>query len=69
MSNEYKDWMWDMIQEVVLDRYLVDKITRVYPQPHEGTPHFVEGLKNNRPVKYFVYISDDGEWTVEHREF
>ena len=27
MSNEYKDWMWDMIQDIVRDRYLVDKIT------------------------------------------
>ena len=68
MSNMYKDWMWDVIQDVCIDRGLVDKVTSVYPAPDEGTPKYVEGLKNGQRVKYYVRLDEDGYWLCEHRE-
>lgn len=68
MSNMYKDWMWDTIQEVCLERGLVDKIVSVYPDPSEGIPHYVEGYKNGQRVKYYVRLDKDEGWLCEHRE-
>lgn len=68
MSNEYKDWMWDTIQEICIDRGLVDKIIKVYPDSSEGTPQYVEGYKNGKRVKYYVRLDEDGDWLCEHRE-
>ena len=62
MSNEYKDWIIDKIQEEVLEQGLVDKITDVY----DGC--YVEGLKNGKPVKYYVTLTDEG-WLCRHQEF
>ena len=69
MSNEAKDWQWDKIQEEVLERNLADEITKCYPDPSEGWPHFVEGLKNGEPVKFEVFYDRDlCEWRCERRE-
>ena len=52
MSNEYKDWLWDHVQDIVLERGLVDKITHVEPNdPALGAPHHIWGLKNGEPVR------------------
>jgi len=68
MGNMYKDWMWDVIQDVCIDRGLVDTIIAVYPNPDEGIPHFVEGYKNGKRVKYYVRLDEGGDWLCEHRE-
>ena len=69
MSNEYKDWLWDRVQEVVLERGLVDKITHVEPEdPAEGAPHHIWGLKNGEKVKYYIHYDPDMGWLCEHRE-
>lgn len=67
MSNMNKDWIYDEIQERCLERGLVDKITAVYPLPHEGLPQYVEGLRNGQKVKYYVHLTEEG-WLCEHRE-
>lgn len=68
MSNEYKDWLWDTIQEIVFDRGLVDKITDIYPIPDEGEPCYIEGLKNLQRVKYYIHYLPEEGWLCEHRE-
>lgn len=69
MSNEHKDWLWDKVQEVVLERGLVDKITHVEPQDAtEGAPHHIWGIKNGENVKYYVHYDADMGWLCEHRE-
>jgi hypothetical protein len=69
MSNEYKDWLWDHVQDIVLERGLVDKITHVEPNdPALGAPHHIWGLKNGEPVKYYVHYDPTLGWLCEHRE-
>lgn len=67
MSNEYKDWIFDEIQDRVLEKGLIDTITDIYPQPDEGTPCYVEGLKDGEKVKYYVRLTEEG-WLCEHKE-
>jgi len=68
MSNEAKDYQFDVIQDVVIERGLVDTVTAVYPNPEEGWPQYVEGIKNGQRVKYYVkYMPEEG-WLCEHRE-
>lgn len=69
MSNEYKDWLWDHVQDLVFERGLVDKITHVEPDnPAHGAPHHIWGLKNGEPVKYYIHYDADQGWLCEHRE-
>lgn len=69
MSNEYKDWLWDYVQDIVLERGLVDKITHVEPNdPALGAPNHIWGLKNGEPVRYYVHYDPEFGWLCEHRE-
>ena len=69
MSNEYKDWLWDYVQDIALERNLVDKITKVKPSdPSRGRPQFIWGIKNNAPVKYAVIYDEELGYVFEHRE-
>ena len=69
MSNEYKDWLWDHVQDIVLERGLVDKITHIEPNdPALGAPHHIWGLKNGEPVRYYVHYDPEQGWLCEHRE-
>ena len=69
MSNEYKDWLWDHVQDLALERGLVDKITEVWPRdPAEGSPQYIWGLKNGQKVKYYVNYDKDLGYLYEHRE-
>ena len=61
MSNEYKDWVRDKIQEEVLEQGLLDKITDVYG----GC--YVEGFKDNKFIKYYVTLTEEG-WLCRHEE-
>lgn len=62
MSNESKDWLYDKIQEVVLEANAADKITNV-----QG--NIVEGLKNGQRVKFKVWFDYDlNMWIYERRE-
>ena len=69
MSNEHKDWLWDHVQDIVLERGLLDKITHVEPSdPALGSPHHIWGLKNGEPVKYYIHYDPTLGWLCEHRE-
>ena len=69
MSNEYKDWLWDYVQDIVIERGLVDKIVDVWPDdPAEGAPQYIWGLKNGEKVKYYIHYDPDMGWLCEHRE-
>ena len=68
MSNEYKEWIWDHIQDIVIERGLVDKVTAVYPEPYDGTPDHIEGIKNGERVRYYVHYNPEFGWLCEHRE-
>ncbi len=68
MSNMYKEWIWDKIQEVVIERGLIDYITSVTPPACEGTPCYVIGFKNNKAVKYHVECIDEG-WVCTKEDF
>ena len=68
MSNEYKDWLYDKVQDVVLEVGVVDKVIKVRPcQLYDA--HIVEGLKNGQKVKFEVWFdSVQEEWKYERRE-
>lgn len=62
MSNEYRDWLWDKVQDIVLERDLAD-VT------FNSDERFVEGFKNGEPVRFEVWFDDElYEWRVERRE-
>ena len=68
MSNEYKDWLWDTVTDIVLDHNLADKITKVRACRNYDS-HIVEGLKNGEKVKFEVWFDDElCEWRIERRE-
>lgn len=63
MSNEHKDWLWNKIQEIVLDRGLADRTLNT------SDTRFVDGIRNGQRVRYEVWFDDElCEWRVEHRE-
>lgn len=69
MSNEYKDWLWDYIQDLAFERGLVDRITKVEPSdPAIGSPKFIWGIKDGLPVKYEVLHDEIERYRYEHRE-
>ena len=67
MSKEYKEWLWDRIQEEVLAQGLIDDIISAWPAPCEGTPCYVKGFKDHKCVKYYVILTDEG-WLCRHQE-
>ena len=66
MSNEYKDWLYDRVWDLVLERGLLDEIIEMWPK--EGTPQYVRGLKNGQKVKYYVNYDLERGFLFEHRE-
>lgn len=63
MSNEYKDWLWDKVQDVLFEAGVVDKTFNT------STTRFVDGLKNGERVRFEVWYDDqDCEWKFERRE-
>lgn len=69
MSNEYKDWLWEYIQDLALERGLLDKIIKIEPDdPAVGCPKFIWGLKNNAPVKLECLYDEVEGYKYEHRE-
>lgn len=66
MSNEYKDWLWDRVQDLVLDANAADRITDVIK--HNDT-FILYGCKNDEPVKFIVYFDEALQmWNFEQRE-
>ena len=61
MSNEYKDWLTDRIQDEVIAQGLLDEITDVWDRC------YVEGLKNGKQYVYYVTLTDEG-WLCRHEE-
>lgn len=66
MSNEYKDWLHDHVQDLAFERGLVDKIAYVWPE--EGEPQYIWGYRNGQKVKYYVRYDTEFGWLYEHRE-
>lgn len=65
MSNEYKDWLYDKVQDTVLNANVIDKISNIEPHWHNHS-YVVSGYKDNTPVKFEVWLSDwTGEWKFE----
>jgi hypothetical protein len=63
MSNEYKDYLYDRATDLVLERGLADKVLNT------STGRFVDGFKDNQPVRFEVWFDDKlEEWRVERRE-
>lgn len=57
MSNEYKDWLRDAMQDEMLEQGLVDIITEVYPKDN---PCYIEGVKGDEVVNYYVNLTPEG---------
>lgn len=67
MSNEYKDWIWDKLQDVVLEAGVIDKILQVIP--YDNIYGVVHGIKDGYHVQYNVWFDDDeGKWAFERME-
>lgn len=63
MSNEYKDWEREKIQDIVLERGLADRTLSTSETP------FVNGIKDGQPVRFEVWFDMDlNEWRCERRE-
>ena len=69
MSNEYKDWIQDKVQDVLLDAYQVDRTEEVIPSPIKDI-YIVRGQKNGEKVAFAVWFDDNEcEWKYERREY
>lgn len=67
MSNEFKDYLWNTISDVVLNSGIMDKIEEI-PNPSYSKT-YVHGWKNEQKVLLQVWFDDEiGEWRIEHRE-
>ena len=64
MSNEYKDWLYDKLQDVLLQVGAIDKVLQVivWEGDNAGVVH---GVKDGIHVKYTVFMEDDGSWDYE----
>lgn len=68
MSNEYKDYMCDKAQEILLDACVIDKIIKTRLCSLYAA-YIIEGLKNEQKVKFEVWFDDvEQEWKFERRE-
>ena len=68
MSNEFKDYLYDKICEVVLDSGAMDEIEQVRGISY-SIRNYVYGCKNGQKVILMVWFDDDtNEWRIEHRE-
>ena len=68
MSNEFKDWLYDTLYEVVIDSGAVDRIEEIGSTAY-SIRNYVYGWKNGQRVTLMVWFDDEvGEWKIEHRE-
>ena len=68
MSNEYKDWLLDRVQEVLLDANVIDEVNEVCESPIYGR-RIVYGYKNGEKVAFAVWFNNnENEWQYERRE-
>ena len=68
MSNEFKDYLYDKIYDVVLDSGAIDQIDEICSASY-SIRNYVYGRKNGQRVVLMVWFNDDiGEWQIEHRE-
>ena len=67
MSDEFKDWLGNRIDEVILTSGVMDKIEEI-PNPSYNKT-YVHGWKNGQKVLLEVWFDDElEEWRIEHRE-
>ena len=67
MSNEYKEYLLDKVQELVLDYGAMDTIDEIKPT-YCLERKYVYGQKNGQKVVVLVYLDDNtGDWVIEHR--
>lgn len=70
MSNEYKDWLWDHVWDLALERGIIDKVHKMEPaDPSYGVPRFLYGVKNNQLVKFEILEDEIEDYRFEYREF
>lgn len=68
MSNEFKDYLYDTICDVVLDSGAMDEIEQIHGISY-SIRNYVYGRKNGQKVILMVWFDDEtGEWRIEHRE-
>lgn len=68
MSNEFKDYLYDTICDIVLDSGAMDQIDEVCSASY-SIRNYVHGSKNGQKVVLIVWFDNDlGEWRIEHRE-
>lgn len=67
MSNEYKDYCYDKVQDVLLDAGVIDQIEEICSTPYVERK-YVHGWKNGQKVVFLVYMNNEGEWVFEYRE-
>ena len=61
MSNEYKDWLWDMSQEYLLENCLLNKIESCTKRD-DG--FLINGYDEYGSFKvYFVWLDDVDGWS------
>ena len=68
MSNEFKDYLYDKICDVVLNSGAMDEIEQVRGISY-SIRNYVYGRKNGQKVVLMVWFDDNtDEWRIEHRE-
>ena len=59
MSNEFKDWLWDRVSDVLLENGALDKITNTIIKDWVDWRAIIEGTKDNISLKYEVWYDDN----------
>ena len=68
MSNEMKDWLYDVIAEQVLESGMADKIDKIETASY-FMPNRVNGYKHGEKVYLCAWFDNNtGMWKIEHRE-
>ena len=72
MSNEYKDYIIDQIQEVLIEKGIMDKITKVVQNSEfyeYDASAFVYGIKDNKEIKLEMWFDPvQCEWHYKRSE-
>lgn len=64
MSNEFKDYLYDIISEAALESGLIDNVEEVCSASYISR-NYVHGWKDGHKIILIVWFDDEEGWKVE----